>query len=177
MLQKLQQLEKPQTPAKTLKGIEEPTTGERILCVVLIVIDGDTFKCKNFLDGKEETIRLIGIDTPESSDNEKARRDSERTGQDLQTIIALGKKAEEFTRSYLPEGTVVELELDVQSKDKYGRTLAYVYLPDKKMLNALLIQEGYAQIMTIPPNVKYQDLFLKLQREAREQGKGLWGKD
>ena len=68
-------------------------------------------------------------------------------------------------------GTTVKLELDVQPRDKYGRLLAYVYLSDGTMLNALLVQEGYAQVMTIPPNVKYQDLFLKLQREAREQGK------
>jgi micrococcal nuclease len=66
--------------------------------------------------------------------------------------------------------------MDVEARDKYGRFLAYVYLPDGTMFNALLVKEGYAQIMTIPPNVKYQDLFLKLQREAREQGKELWGR-
>lgn len=48
-------------------------------------------------------------------------------------------------------------------------------LPDGSMLNALLVREGYAQVMTVSPNVKYQDIFLKLQREAREQGRGLWG--
>jgi micrococcal nuclease len=58
--------------------------------------------------------------------------------------------------------------------DKYGRILAYAYLPDGTMINALLVQEGYAQVMTVPPNVKYQNMFLKLQREARENSRGLW---
>ena len=64
--------------------------------------------------------------------------------------------------------------MDVELRDKYGRLLAYVYLSDGEMFNALLVKEGYAQIMTIPPNVKHQDLFLKLQREARENNRGFW---
>lgn len=86
------------------------------------------------------------------------------------------EKAEQFTKSYLKIETIVKLELDVQPRDKDGRLLAYVYRPDGTMLNALLAQEGYAQVMTIPPNVKYQDLFLKLQREARENNRGIWGR-
>jgi len=65
------------------------------------------------------------------------------------------------------------LELDVQERDKYGRLLAYVYVGDM-MVNAEMVAQGYAQIMTIPPNVKYQDLFLKNQREARLLQLGLW---
>src|SRR5262249_56240199 len=80
----------------------------------------------------------------------------------------------------------VRLELDVQSRDRYGRLLAYVYVAvgaerprgdqsDKYvMINADLLRLGYAQVMTIPPNVRYQSLFLKLQRDAREAGRGLW---
>ncbi len=67
--------------------------------------------------------------------------------------------------------TTVHLEFDVQQRDRYGRLLAYVYLKDGTFANAWLVEQGYAQVMTVPPNVKYQDLFLKLQREAR---RGLW---
>lgn len=122
----------------------------------------------------KERVRLIGVDAPESEDNPKAKRDAERSGQSLSFIFAVGQKATEFTKSYLQRGTNVNLELDVQQKDNYGRLLAYVYLPDGTMLNALLLQEGYAQIMTIPPNVKFADMFLRTQQEAREANRGLW---
>ena len=74
----------------------------------------------------------------------------------------------------LVNGKTVRLEFDVQEFDKYGRTLAYVYLEDGTFVNAWLVKNGYAMVMTVPPNVKYQDLFLKLQREAREQKRGMW---
>ncbi len=148
---------------------------EFITCTVIRVVDGDTFHCR-LPDGRDEKVRLVGIDTPEIERNPKAIMDAERSGQDLETIVSLGKEAENFTKSYLKPGTTVNLELVTQPRGKYGRLLAYVYLSDGTMLNALLVQEGYAQVMTIPPNVKFQDLFLKLQREARERGKGLWGR-
>lgn len=72
-------------------------------------------------------------------------------------------------------GREVGLEYDVQQRDKYGRVLAYVYLEDGRMFNALLVREGYARVSTYPPNVKYQKLFSELQKEARGNGKGLWG--
>ena len=66
------------------------------------------------------------------------------------------------------------LEFDAQKRDKYGRLLAYVYVDDV-FVNAWLVENGFAQVMTVPPDVKYQDLFLKLQKEARQNKKGLWG--
>ncbi len=132
------------------------------------VIDGDTLKLSN-----GEKVRLIGIDTPESSSNPKLYRDAKRTGQDVETIKGFGKRATEFTRQ-LVEGKQVRLEFDVQQRDKYGRLLAYVYLEDGTFINAEIIKEGYAQVMTVPPNVKYQDLFLKLQGEAMKNKRGLW---
>lgn len=86
----------------------------------------------------------------------------------------MGKEAYEFTKSLIPEGTVVYLETDIQLTDKYGRVLSYVWLPDGRMLNYILVSEGYAQVYTIPPNVKYEQLFLSAQRKAREEGKGFW---
>jgi micrococcal nuclease len=70
-------------------------------------------------------------------------------------------------------GRQIRLELDVQVRDRYGRLLAYVWAGEV-MVNAELVRRGYAQVMTIPPNVRYQELFLKLQREARQAGRGLW---
>jgi micrococcal nuclease len=79
--------------------------------------------------------------------------------------------------NYAVEGLVggrrVRLELDVQERDRYGRLLAYVWIGDL-MINAELVRRGYAQVMTVPPNVRYQALFLRLQRDARGAGRGLW---
>jgi len=129
--------------------------------IVTRTIDGDTIELSN-----GEHVRLIGIDTPESRDNPKLKRDATWTGQDKQAIITMGKRATEFTKK-LVEGKQVRLEFDVQQMDKYGRLLAYVYLEDGTFVNAEIMKAGYAQVMTIPPDVKYQDLFLKLQKEAR----------
>ena len=71
-------------------------------------------------------------------------------------------------------GKNVKLVCDVDSLDQYGRTLAYVYLEDGTFVNADLMRNGYAMLMTIPPNVKFADEFLKLQKEARENNRGLW---
>ena len=142
-------------------------------CTVSKLVDADTLYCSKGY-GKEQKVRLIGIDAPESNKNSKTYRDAERTGDSVESIIELGKKSTTFVKSRLSVGTEVRLELDVQTKDKYGRTLAYVYLPDGSMLNELIAREGYAQVMTIPPNIKYQELFIEAERGARENQRGLW---
>ena len=76
----------------------------------------------------------------------------------------------------LVAGRRVRLETDVQQRDRHGRLLAYVWIGDS-MVNAELVRRGYAQVMTIPPNVRHQALFLKLEREARVGGHGLWQHD
>lgn len=145
-----------------------------IPCTVVRVVDGDTFHCR-LSSGENVRVRLIGVDTPESSDNPKARRDAERSGQSLEEIIKMGRASAEFTKRVLPRGETVYLEFDVQKTDRYGRLLAYVWLRDGRMLNELIVREGYAMVYTIPPNVKYQERFLQAQREAREKRRGLWG--
>lgn len=135
---------------------------------VIQVYDGDTIKIDT-----GERVRLIGIDTPEVHENPKMRRDSERTKKDLQTILALGKKAKVFAQSLL-EGKKVRLDFDVEQKDKYGRLLAYVYLMDGRFVNEEIMRNGYAYPMTIPPNVRYADDFRAWYREAVEQKRGLW---
>jgi micrococcal nuclease len=132
------------------------------------VIDGDTIALEN-----GERVRLIGIDTPESRINEKLKLDARRSGRDYAAITAMGKKAAKFTRQ-LVENKPVRLEFDVTKTDKYGRLLAYVFLSDGTFVNAEIVKQGYADPMTIPPNVKYAGLFHDLYVEARAQNRGLW---
>jgi micrococcal nuclease len=136
------------------------------------IVDGDTLKV--FYLGSEESIRLIGIDTPESRANKKTKRDAERSGQDIDTIIAMGKRATEYVKSLVKPGDLITIEFDAQERDRYGRLLCYVYLSNGKMLNEEVVKAGYANVMTIPPNVKYKDKFLKAYQEARESKRGLW---
>jgi micrococcal nuclease len=123
------------------------------------IVDGDTFWVD---DGSEKglKIRLIGVNTPETVHPSKS-------------VEFYGKEASEYVNRIL-SGEKVRLEYDVDRNDQYGRTLAYVFLSNGTFLNADLVKNGYAQVMTIPPNVKYAERFLELQRFARENKKGLW---
>jgi micrococcal nuclease len=118
------------------------------------VIDGDTLELASGLK-----LRLIGVDTPETVHPQKP-------------VEAFGKEASEFTR-HMVEGKRVRLEYDWQRSDKYGRTLAYVYLEDGTFLNAELIRQGYGHAYTRFP-FKHLDDFRALEREARQQKRGLW---
>jgi len=125
------------------------------------VVDGDTF----WIDDGSQTglkIRLTGIDAPESKNS--------RTKE----MAFFGREASDYLASLIT-GKRVRLEYDAGQFDKYGRTLAYVYLEDGTFVNATLVKNGYATAMTVPPNVKYSDTFLKLERKARNHKKGLWG--
>jgi micrococcal nuclease len=132
------------------------------------VVDGDTLKLSN-----GERVRLIGIDTPELHLSDKLTRDAQRTKTDAKAIQAMGRQSYEFTRK-LVEGKRVKLEFDVERRDRYQRLLAYVYLEDGTFVNAEIVKQGYASLMTYPPNVKYVDLFESLYRQARENRRGLW---
>lgn len=125
------------------------------------VIDGDTFIVD--FNGIEERVRLIGVDTPESVHPDATKNVEE------------GKIASEYTKTKL-EGKEVALEFDVQERDKYGRLLSYTWL-NGEMFNKVLLREGYAKIATYPPNVKYVEEFIEIQREARENNKGLWNEE
>jgi len=138
--------------------------------LVTRAVDGDTLVLEN-----RQRVRLIGIDTPEMHESNKLYRDAQRSGQSIESIQRLGRQAYEFTKK-LVEGKRVRLEFDVERYDKYKRILAYVYLGDGTFVNAKIVEEGYASLMTYPPNVKYADLFLKLYRQARQNQRGLWNK-
>ncbi len=147
--------------ATLLALLPAPVTsqGDSTTVQVVRVVDGDTIQvCCVF--GDRVKVRYIGIDTPE-------------THHPMRGVEPYGMEAAEANRK-LVDGKTVRLEFDVQQLDKYGRTLAYVYLEDGTLVNAWLMENGYAMVMTIPPNVKHQELFLKLQREAREARRGLW---
>lgn len=126
------------------------------------VVDGDTFWAANGTK-KGVKVRLIGVDAPESK----------KTGK--KEIGYYGKEAKVYLTNLL-KGKRVRLVSDVDSLDRYGRTLSYVYLEDGTFVNAELMKNGFAMVMTIPPNVKYADLFVKLQRDARKRSRGLWKK-
>ena len=128
---------------------------ESFLCTR--VIDGDTIVVE--MNGKEERVRLIGVDTPETVHPEKP-------------VEYFGKEASEFTKSMV-EGKRVRLEYDWQDRDKYGRLLAYVYLEDGTFLNAEIIKQGFGFAYTRYP-FKFLEEFRQYEREAKENGKGLW---
>ncbi len=86
----------------------------------------------------------------------------------------MGKRATEYVESLVKAGDLITIEFDVQERDRYGRLLGYVYLSNGKMLNEEIVKAGYANIMTIPPNVKYQDRFFRAYKQARKKERGLW---
>lgn len=130
-----------------------------LAATVVRVIDGDTVDV--LLERGQERVRLIGIDTPESAHPEIG-------------MEPWGPEASNFASMLLPPGTPVRLELDVQERDPYGRLLAYLYLPDGRMMNEVMLQEGLAQLLTIPPNVRYVGRFVAAQQQARAARKGIW---
>jgi len=137
----------------------EPVTAKKYdLGVCIRVVDGDTIIVR--LNGRKERVRLIGVDTPET-----VRPDT--------PVQYYGKEASAFTRQMV-ERKPVRLEYDWQRRDKYDRLLAYVYLEDGTFLNAELIKQGYGHAYTRFP-FKYLKRFRGYEREARENGRGLWG--
>lgn len=119
------------------------------------VIDGDTIEVSGGV-----TIRLIGVDTPESVHPDKDRNTD------------YGKIASEYTTNLLA-GKMVQLEYDVERYDSYDRILAYVYL-DGEMVNETLLRNGMARSMSISPNTKYASRFRSLEQDARMSNVGFW---
>lgn len=127
---------------------------------VIKVIDGDTIELES-----GQLLRYIGIDTPE------VRLKKENHFVYSPQPFAL--EAAEFNRK-LVEGKNIEIEFDLEKKDRYGRLLGYCFI-DNQMVNAKLLEEGYAVLYAFPPNVKYTEIFVSLQKKARQEKRGLWG--
>lgn len=140
---------------------------------VIRVIDGDTIEIETkpssvkALEGRQK-VRYIGIDTPELHDPKKP-------------VQCFSKESFEINKK-LVEGKVVSLEKDISEKDKYGRLLRYVFLPQQEkettssgfMINDYLVRQGYGHAVTFPPDIKYQEQFRNAQKEARDQKRGFW---
>jgi len=117
--------------------------------------DGDTL----YLSGIGKA-RLIGVDTPEVYGDDEC----------------YGQRASAFVESTVPLGSAVSYRLGSEERDRYGRALAYVYLEDGRFLNLLLVRRGFAQVLTVPPNVEFAERFTRAARRARAAGRGLWGR-
>ncbi len=140
------------TPLATASGTSEKT--ENNLVKVIRAVDGDTIE----IEGGEK-VRYIGIDTPETVDPRKP-------------VQCFGVEASKKNKE-LVEGKMVRLEKDVTDRDKYNRLLRYIYVGDT-FINLELVKQGFAYSYSYPPDIKYQDQFVKAQQEAREAKRGLW---
>ncbi|AEV17304.1 hypothetical protein TCCBUS3UF1_p70 (plasmid) [Thermus sp. CCB_US3_UF1] len=139
---------------------------------VLKVVDGDTVELRGL-----GPVRLIGIDAPESSYNRRTSGAEE---------VQMGLEAKAFLNRLL-RGKQVWVELDLQERDRYRRVLAYLYLEDTqgdwthggrrfRQVNLEMVRAGWAEPYTVPPNVRYAELYLQASREARTRGLGMWGR-
>lgn len=125
---------------------------------VVEVIDGDTIVVQ-FGDGRTDTVRLLGIDTPETHHPTKG-------------VECFGPEAAAFTARRLT-GRIVLLEGDVEARDLYGRRLAHVVV-DGERFNDVLLDKGYARLLVIAPNVAHAREGLAAELDARRAGRGLW---
>ena len=140
---------------KTVQGI---IPNGKVKAKVLRVVDGDTLKVQ--IVDKDYKVRLLGVDTPESVSPKKEKNTKE------------GKIASEYTKKNL-EGKDIILEFDVSPYDRYGRLLAYVYV-DGICYNEKLLEEGYAKVMMISPNVKNSKYYRQIEKQAKENNVGFW---
>ena len=140
---------------KTVQGI---IPNGKVEAKVLRVVDGDTLKIQ--IAYKDYKVRLLGVDTPESVSPKKEKNTKE------------GKIASEYTKKNL-EGKDIILEFDVSPYDRYGRLLAYVYV-DGICYNEKLLEEGYAKVMMISPNVKNSKYYRQIEKQAKENNAGFW---
>lgn len=143
--------------AFALAGVLELAAQEPSFYGLVRVVDGDTVVLESV-----GTVRLIGIDTPETVDPRKP-------------VEYFGREASEHLRGILT-GERVRLEFDQTRRDRYGRTLAYLYLADGRFVNREMVRDGYAHAYIKYP-FKYMDDFVAVEREAREAGRGMWGRE
>lgn len=131
-------------------------------CEVVRVKDGDTYVL--IIDGEETTVRIIGVDTPESvAPLEYSKENTDE-----------GRTVSEIVKQKIKPGDTLYIEYDISRTDKYGRTLAYLYFENGEMVQEWLLKNGYAHMMTVQPNSKYAEKFAEIQHIAAENKVGLW---
>ena len=144
-------------------------------CILKKVVDGDGLILKNVLNNSEEEIRFLGIDAPESKRCKKLIQDERETHRPAQLLLMLGRLSLNFLIELIPPGTKLTVKTESKdSSDIYGRTLAYVYLPDGRCVNEILVSEGYAKPYSryyCSELTNYQVLNMK----AKNEKKGLYG--
>ena len=138
------------TPTPT----EPQEPGASIPCVVSNVVDGDTLDCAD-----SRRVRLLLIDAPEMAQE------------------PFGGLAHKALADLVPIGTAISLEIDVDPADRYGRTLAYVVLPDGRIVNEELLRNGAAVVAVYPPNVRHVERFRAAAQKAQQAGRDMWGLD
>lgn len=160
------------------RQMEQVVSTERQVCRVLTVYDGDTLGCDFNGDGKiqkpEEQVRMLGVDSPEMHYSRKNPTYGSANPQDE----TFAKEASRWLKQ-AAEGKTVYLEFDARRVDKYDRTLAYVFgdakqADAKASLNAQLLRQGYATVLFIGKNRRYETDFIAAETEARTAKKGLW---
>ena len=129
---------------------------------VVRAVDGDTVVVRAAGQEGDATVRLIGIDTPETKKPDAP-------------VECFGKEASAHLATLLPPGTDVDLEPDVEARDRYGRLLAYVHRDDGLFVNLAMVADGYADALTIAPNVAHEPQLRAAVRAARDRDLGLWG--
>jgi micrococcal nuclease len=154
-------------PALQLQAQRESAT-------VLRIMDGETLKIER--NGQKELIRLIGIDTPKSKMHQKAERIAMQSKQDFLPMTSPAIEAMQYLKHLVKSGDTVVIEFDVETRDKTGLLLGYVFLSDGRMLNKEILKAGYAYLVTSAPNVKHQEELLQARHEAWRHARGVWKK-
>jgi micrococcal nuclease len=139
-----------------------PGGSEHLTGRVVRAVDGDTLEVA--IDGgPTETVRLIGVDTPET-----VKPDT--------PVQCFGPRASAFSKHVLGAAGRVRYRVALEPVDVYGRRLVYLWLPDGRFYNAMLIRRGLARPLPFPPNTRYAPLFARLAERAARRGRGLWGR-
>ncbi len=142
-----------------LSSCTNTNISQSALATIVSVVDGDTIVLR--VQNQTETVRLLGIDTPE-------------TVHPTKPIECFGPEASAFTKATLVEGSLVKLVRDVEPRDRYQRLLVYLFLADGTLFNQLLIDRGLARTLSIEPNTAFASQFASHESSARNRRVGLW---
>lgn len=138
---------------------ETPAVPAGVVARVLAVTDGDTIRVG--VDGRDEIVRLLGIDTPEKAGGPRPAE-------------CFGAEASTFLEQVLPVGTTVVLSRDVESRDQYGRLLAWIHRLDGVFVNLAMVESGHASALFFAPNDSLEPLFEQAAWRARRLRRGFW---